>query len=117
MLPTMLGCVVQWNVPLLTALAGLEAPGESVPKSADPLSMTMRCATVSLFRKITCSEAATGTGLGTYEPLPIVPTIETVTVAGVGLLAPGLVGVGVDPPPPLQCDAATAAAMTATHII
>ena len=38
----MLGWFVQWKLPLLTALAWLELPGDRLPKSTEPLSMTMR---------------------------------------------------------------------------
>ena len=87
----MLGWIVQWKFPPApTPLAGLEAPGVTVPKSTELSSMTMRCVTVSLFLNITWSPLAVGTGSGTYEALPFVPTIETVTTVGV---FPGFVGV------------------------
>ena len=65
MLPTMLGWVVQWKLPAVTALAGLEAPGARFPKSTEKSSMTMRWKTVSLFWKITCSALVFAMGLGT----------------------------------------------------
>jgi hypothetical protein len=43
--------------------------------------------TVSLFLNITWFPLVVGTGLGTYDPLPWVPTIETVTT----LVVPGVV--------------------------
>jgi hypothetical protein len=113
MLPTMLGCVVQWKLPVATALAVLEAPGARFPKSTELSSITMRWATVSLFRNITCSPLAFGTGFGWYEALPLVPTIEMVIALGV--LDPGPVGVSVEPPP-LHRDAETAAASTVVRI-
>jgi hypothetical protein len=60
---------------------------------------------------MTCSPAAFCTGLGTYDPLPLIPTIETVTEPGV--LDPGVVG---DDLPPPHRDAETAAANTVMRI-
>jgi hypothetical protein len=69
---------------------------------------------VSLFLNITWSPLPVGTGSGTYEALPLVPTIETVTTVGV---FPGFVGVEDELLPPPHRDAETAAARTARRII
>jgi hypothetical protein len=115
MAPTMLGWIVQWKVPPVpTPLAVLEAPGERLPKSTELSSMTMRWVIVSLFLNITWSPLAVGTGSGTYERLPFVPTIETVTTLGVEV--PGLVGVEDELSPPLHRDAETAAVKTIRRI-
>lgn len=61
--------------------------------------------TGSLFLNITWFPLAVATGLGTNEPLPCVPTTETVTMLGVE----GAVGVDVEPPPLHPHDAIAAA--------
>ncbi len=111
----MLGWIVQWKFPPApTPLAALEAPGERLPKSTELSSMTMRWVIVSLFLNITWSPLPVGTGSGTYEPLPFVPTIETVTTLGV--VFPGLVGVEDELLPPPHRDAETAAVNTTTRM-
>jgi len=115
MAPTMLGWIVQWKFPPApTPLAVLEAPGERLPKSTELSSMTMRWVIVSLFLNITWSPLAVGTGSGTYEALPLVPTIETVMTLGV--VFPGLVGVEDELLPPPHRDAETAAVNTTTRM-
>ena len=112
MLPTMLGWIAQWKLPL-TNLAGVVAPGGTTPKSAELSSMTIWCVlTVSLFLNITWPPLATWTGSGTNEALPNRPTIETVVTAGVV----GVVGVDAMLLPPLHADAETAAANTVVTI-
>ena len=107
--------MVQWKLPLLNERAWLDAPGDSVPKSTEPSSMMTRWSSVSSFLNINCPPAATGTGLGLYDPLPSVPTMEIVNVVGLGL-GVGLGLAGVDDDPPLHCDVARPVANTPTRI-
>ena len=85
----MLGWVVQWKLPLPTALAWLVAPGDQVAEIGGVIVHDDAVGDRVVIPEHHLSPAPTGTGLGTYDRLPCVPTIETVTVLGVG------VGVGV----------------------
>jgi hypothetical protein len=100
MLPTIEGWSVQWKPPLVTACGVLEPPGVRVPKSTDPLSITIRCVVASAFRKLSLFPPATCTGFGEYAPLPALPTIDTVTVLAAGPGGVGAVGAGGVVPPP-----------------
>jgi hypothetical protein len=62
----------------------------------------------------TWSPLDVATGLGTYEPFPFVPTIDTVTTEGV--LVPGVVVVPLELFPPPQRDEATDAARSEIRI-